>query len=196
MGKIFCLMGKSSSGKDTIFKKIKQNKNLKLKTITTYTTRPRRNNEKNGVEYYFIDKNRLDSYGAEKKIIEVREYDTINGKWYYSTIDDGQINLNRNSYILISTLQSYNSLQNYFGKDNIVPLYVDVDDGVRLERALKRERLQRKPNYEEVCRRFLADSNDFSEEKLVKNNIKKYRNDNLKYCTKQIMDTIKSYMDI
>ena len=39
MGKIYYMMGKSSSGKDTIYKDIR--KDLpELKTLTLYTTRP------------------------------------------------------------------------------------------------------------------------------------------------------------
>ena len=39
----------------------------------------------------------------------------------------------------------------------MVPLYVEVDDGLRLSRALERERKQTEPKYAEMCRRFLAD---------------------------------------
>ena len=53
MGKIFYMMGKSSSGKDTVYKEIR--KELpELKTLTLYTTRPMREGEKDGVEYYFV----------------------------------------------------------------------------------------------------------------------------------------------
>ena len=66
-----------------------------------------------------------------------------------------------------------------------------MDDGVRLERALKRERAEKYPNYNELCRRFLADSQDFSDEKLKAYNIKKsYVNDNLSEC----INTIKKDM--
>jgi hypothetical protein len=47
-----------------------------------------------------------------------------------------------------------------------VPIYIEVEDGLRLARAVERERLQTNPKYAELCRRFLADSSDFSEEKL------------------------------
>ena len=47
-------MGKSSSGKDTIYKKLIQNKNLALKEIIPYTTRPIRVGEQDGVEYHFV----------------------------------------------------------------------------------------------------------------------------------------------
>jgi guanylate kinase len=55
MGKIFRLMGKSSSGKDTIFRKLLQQENLQLKPIILYTTRPIRKNEKQGREYHFTN---------------------------------------------------------------------------------------------------------------------------------------------
>ena len=53
MGKIYYMMGKSSSGKDTLFKEVKQAM-PELKTITLYTTRPIREGEHNGVEYFFV----------------------------------------------------------------------------------------------------------------------------------------------
>ena len=55
MGKIFCLMGKSSTGKDTIYKELLQNEELSLKRIVPYTTRPIRVGETEGVEYHFTD---------------------------------------------------------------------------------------------------------------------------------------------
>ena len=49
MGKIYYIMGKSSSGKDTLFRKIKQELPM-LQTVTLYTTRPKREGEREGVE--------------------------------------------------------------------------------------------------------------------------------------------------
>ena len=61
MGKIYYMMGKSSSGKDTIYKDIR--KDLpELKTLTLYTTRPMREGEKDGVEYYFVTDEILEKY--------------------------------------------------------------------------------------------------------------------------------------
>ena len=85
MGKIFCLMGKSSSGKDTIFKEISNKKELRLNPIVLYTTRPKRTNETNGVEYFFINEDKLEQFKDQGKIIECRKYDTVHGPWYYST---------------------------------------------------------------------------------------------------------------
>ncbi len=196
MGKIFCLMGKSSTGKDTIFDFLKNDDNINLKPIVSYTTRPKRKGEKIGETYHFIDKNQLDEYDRQGKIIEKRCYDTIDGPWYYATIDDGQIDLDKNNYIMIVTLEAYGKLTSYFNSKDIVPLYICVNDGVRIERALNREKKQHKPNYEEMCRRFLADQKDFSIDMLNKHDIKKYYyNHRLEDCLKDIRNTISSNIE-
>ena len=191
MGKIFCLMGKSNSGKDTIFKELMKDKGLELKAIVSYTTRPIRSNECNGREYYFIDEITLEKYRKEGKVIEERNNITVHGVWYYCTIDDKQVDIEENNYLLIVTLEAYKDIALYFGEENVIPFYIELDDGVRLERALKRERAEKYPNYNELCRRFLADCQDFSDEKLKAYNIKKsYVNDNLSEC----INTIKKDM--
>lgn len=191
MGKIFCLMGKSSSGKDTIFKEINNDKDLDLKPIISYTTRPKRINETNGVEYFFINKDELKEFERQNKVIEKRVYHTVHGDWFYGTINDGQIDLDKNNYMLITTLESYKSLRDYFGDDKVFPFYIDIEDGIRLERALERERRQEKPNYDELCRRFLADNKDFSSENLSNLGINKfYINENLKDCINDIKKDI------
>ena len=166
MGKIYCIMGKSSTGKDTLFKKILGDESLSLKTIVPYTTRPVRAGEKNGVEYFFCDEKKVEELEREGRIIELRAYDTIHGIWKYFTVDDGRIDLSAHSYLYIVTLEGYQKIQRYFGSSQVVPIYIEVEDGERLSRALNRERMQESPKYEELCRRFLADAKDFSEEKL------------------------------
>ena len=54
MGKIYYVMGKSSSGKDTIYKKLLEI-HPEFHTIVPYTTRPIREGEHNGVEYHFVN---------------------------------------------------------------------------------------------------------------------------------------------
>ena len=191
MGKIFCLMGKSSSGKDTIFGRIKDEFNKQLEPVTPYTTRPMRVGEVEGREYHFISTEQLKAFEVANKVIEQRVYQTINGPWHYATIDDGQINVMKHNYIMIVTLEAYVSLVAYFGQDYVEPIYVDVEDGIRLERALNRERQQNKPNYNELCRRFLADNEDFSIANLEKANITHfYVNDELERCITEISNAI------
>ena len=160
------IMGKSASGKDTLYKDITQRFSDRLGTVVPYTTRPKREGETEGVEYHFISENLMSRLKKDGKVIEGRCYQTVYGPWYYFTADDGQIELDKKSSILIVTPAAYEKLRDYFGAERVVPLYIETDDGVRLERALKRERSQAEPKYAEMCRRFLADEKDFSEEVL------------------------------
>lgn len=195
MGKIFCLMGKSSCGKDTIYKRILSETSLPLKTLVPYTTRPARTEETNGVEYYFLTEEELEELERKGKIIELRTYHTRHGVWKYFTVDDHQINLEKYHYLMIGTLESYLKLQEYFGKASLVPIYVEIEDGERLQRALNRERIQSEPKYLEICRRFLADDIDFSKENLKQAGITHtFSNDDLDSCIRKIISWIQANM--
>ena len=183
MGKIVYLMGKSSTGKDTIFKRLLEDDGLKLKNIVPYTTRPLRGGEKDGEEYFFTDEEGFQKLKEQGKVIEERSYDTFHGRWRYFTVDDGQVQLQSQDYIMIGTLEAYRKLREYFGEDRMLPVMIELDDGVRLQRALNRERTQESPRYEEMCRRFLADSADFAEEKVREAGIgRRFHNDDLESC--------------
>lgn len=186
VGKICYIMGKSASGKDSIFKELKC-RFSEYKGVVLYTTRPIREGETDGVEYHFVEEDRLCELEREGRVIEQRAYQTRHGIWRYFTVDDGQIDLQGNNYLMIGTLESYEKMRNYFGKDVMVPVYVEVEDGERLKRALVRERMQKEPKYAEMCRRFLADETDFSEENLKRAGIdKKFQNMNLMECINEI----------
>ena len=194
MGKIFYLMGKSSSGKDTLYKKLNEENRYGLKSIVSYTTRPIRGGEQDGREYHFVSVDAFERMKDTGKVIEYRAYNTVHRIWYYFLADDGQIDLENESYLLIGTLEGYESLVSYFGKDRIVPIYLEVDDGIRLQRALDRERSQPSPKYAELCRRYLADQEDFSEEKLEKNGIGiRFNNENIEVTCNNILDYIGGY---
>ena len=62
MGRIFYVMGKSSVGKDTIYNMLVNDKELELKTIVGYTTRPMREGEVNGREYFFVNEDELEKF--------------------------------------------------------------------------------------------------------------------------------------
>ena len=193
MGRIFYIMGKSSSGKDTIYKRLSARR-PDMKRIIPYTTRPVREGETDGVEYFFVDQKRLNDLMDEGRVIEVRSYDTKCGIWTYFTADDGQINLDRHDYLVIGTLVSYRALRDYFGSDKLVPIYIEVEDGLRLYRALQRERKEKAPKYAELCRRFLADSEDFSEDNLRKAGIeRRFENLDLDACLEEINRYIEDF---
>jgi len=192
MSKLFVVMGKSATGKDTIFKKLKKIPELNLKSVTGYTTRPIRDGETEGVEYYFVSEDKLEELRQDNKVIEHRAYHTMHGVWNYFTVDDGQIDLSRSNYIMIGTLEAYEQIRNYFGEKSVVPIYIEVEDGLRLKRALHREQNQENPRYAELCRRYLADEEDFSEENLKKLKItKRYHNNDINICLYKIMNDIK-----
>ncbi len=195
MGKLFCMMGKSASGKDTVYRRLLEEGELPLSRIVPYTTRPARFGETDGEEYYFVNEAQLAHFDKAGRVIELRSYHTVYGVWNYFTVDDGQIDLSRRDYLMIATVEAYMKIRDYFGDFAVVPIYIEVEDGLRLQRALDRERLQQNPGYAELCRRFLADAQDFSEERLLKAGIRRrFLNENLEDICGQITAYIRTFM--
>ena len=195
MGSLFYIIGKSSTGKDTIYKKLYEKKDLKLNPLVMYTTRPIREKEVDGREYHFVDDTVLKQLEQDGKVIEKRAYHTIHGVWTYFTVDNDKLDLKNQDYLAIGTLESYEKIRTYYGDGKVVPLYIEVEDGLRLERALEREKKQQPPKYEELCRRFLADQADYSEEKLKEAGITvRYSNEkNIESCVETLAAVIRSY---
>ena len=192
MGKIFYVMGKSASGKDTIYKKLLE-RLPQLQTVTLYTTRPRREGEAVGVEYHFVTDVEMKKMETRGAVVEKRTYETVYGPWSYATVDDGQIDLKHSDYLMIGTLESYRSVREYFGAGVLIPIYIEVEDGERLMRAIRRERQQPEPKYEELCRRFLADARDFSQENLAECQIEqRFQNSDLEVCLEEICTLLTS----
>ena len=192
MGKLFYVIGKSATGKDTIFQKLLENESLALKPLVLYTTRPMRAGEEQGVQYHFTDEAGLTELQNAGKVIELRAYDTVHGVWKYFTADTEATDLEKYNYAGVGVLESYRALRNYYGAERVIPIYIEVEDGERLARALKRERGQEIPRYEEMCRRFLADQEDFSEEKIAAAGItRKFQNVDLEECVEEIAEYIR-----
>lgn len=193
MGKIFYIMGKSASGKDRIYSILSEEACLGLRRMVLYTTRPIRAGEENGREYFFTDEKKLEEFRQKGKLIEARSYHTIHGIWTYFTADDGQVDREGADYLGIGTLESYTKMKEYYGENRVCPIYIQVEDGQRLMRALLREKEQETPRYAELCRRFLADQEDFSEEKIREAGIKiRFENDDLEKCVENIIKYVKS----
>lgn len=196
MGKIVCLMGRSSSGKDTIYKKLLAQNGVKLQAIVPYTTRPIRAGEREGGEYHFTDEEGFHALLDSGNVIESRTYHTCMGIWRYFTVADSKVNLLRHSYITIGTLEAYAQLRRFYGEDKVLPVMIELDDGVRLQRALDREKAQDRPNYNEMCRRFLADAEDFSGEKVKESGIDiTFYNDELDSCLDEILVYLQENLD-
>ncbi len=157
-------MGKSASGKDTVYRRLLEDRRLGLHRLITGTTRPIRENEADGREYDFYTEGQFQELLRQGKIIESRAYNTVQGLWHYFTVAR-RVEENED-YLTINTLEAYSHLKEYYGECRVVPIYLYVDDGLRLQRALDRERAAAEPQYAEMCRRFLTDDEDFSAEKL------------------------------
>ena len=193
MGKLFVLMGKSASGKDAVYRNLLADEALGLKKIVIYTTRPMRLGEENGKQYHFVTEDDYRAHKRDGRIIEERGYETQLGLWRYYTADDGQIDANaENDYLMIATPEAFVAIRAYYGEDRVIPVLISSDDGIRLERALKRERRQEQPRYDELCRRFLADDRDFAADKLKEAGIKRIftNDDTLEAC----LDEVKAFI--
>ena len=171
MNKVYLLMGKSSSGKDSVYREVMKRNHIGLKPVVAYTTRPIRKNETNGKQYFFVTEEERDRLIEEGKVLEIRNYDTALGVWSYFTVNDDNWQ-DEDPHIMIGTLDTYESLKKNCTDREIIPIYIEVEDGERLARSLRRERKEKKPKYEEMCRRFIADTKDFSEERLKELEVK------------------------
>lgn len=184
---IVILCGKSGCGKDFISKNLI--KEYDFKSIVSYTTRPMRENETNGVDYNFISNYEFIKGIEKNEFLEYRVYNTLyNGianKWYYGIKKQ---ELNNDDYIVILDLNGTKSFIDYYGKDNCKVFYIEVNDKIRTERAKKRGSF----SSEEWNRRLKADNLDFSEDKL--NEIVDYRivneNKNIEEIVKEIVDKL------
>ncbi len=222
MGRIFVVMGKTSSGKDTVYKRVLDSLTLNqgvredVKTVVIYTTRPMRPGETNGVEYFFATEEELKNLREQGKVIEERCFHTVHGPWYYFTVNDGQIDLENHSYLMINTLAGFEMIRSYYQggnyrtvsdaegtavkhgsmEDVVVPIYIEADPKDRLLRYINRESQQKQPNYKEVCRRFLADEEDFAEEELLRLGItRRYFNRDLDKCCQEIESDIRALLE-
>ena len=122
---LLCVLGRTSSGKDTLVNKLCDKMNLTA--ITTYTTRPRRENE--GDTHIFTTK---DVYKQMQSEGNVAAYTEIAGNYYWTTIDQLYEN---DVYIIdpngVQTLRKLN-LPNL----RLVTVYVNTPDEIRERRAL------------------------------------------------------------
>ena len=201
MSNLIYIMGKSSSGKDTVYQKIKEKINTNVYVL--YTTRPKRDGEEDGKEYNFISRNEFNKLKEEGKVIEARHYGVVNEEgendiWTYATIDDEQWN-KEGDFLTIGTLESYSSIKEYLENHpernlKLLPVYIYIDEEERIKRATIREEQKQKPNFDEMKRRIKADNYDFSDKKRKEvgiNENNSFENNDLEFCVSQILNYIK-----
>ena len=200
--KIFYIMGKSASGKDTIFQKLmyelQYRKDIpegsaQYKPILMSTTRPMRSGESNGKEYNFVNYDWFLQLSHSNQVAEYRDYSTVHGTWTYFT-PWSELDVSKYNRIGIGTLESYMQLKSKL-KDKIVPIYIYTDDVTRFTRAFYRE-LKGKQDFTELCRRYLSDNDDYSIGKIAAANIQlmfNNSNSDITKCVDSILRYIRSF---
>lgn len=164
MKPILIIMGKSNSGKSTIAKYLIDN--YGFNNAITYTSRPKRDNEANGVDYYFINKNIFTDKILKGEFIEYRKYNTlvnnVKDTWFYGLHkENNNINLSKNNVLILTYDGALKALQ-YFGSSKCEVVYIDVPNEILEERAKQRCDY----NEHEFKRRLKADNEDFNWNKI------------------------------
>ena len=151
---IYAIFGKSGSGKDTVMKELKNavdNYHILIRT----TTRPKRENETDNIDYHFMTEEDFLANDNNYNFVITSKFNN----WYYGLdkeeIIDGANNIGVFNISEIKTL-----IEEYSDIYNVVPIYISAGDKTRLLRSLCREP---EPDCYEICRRFLADTEDFKE---------------------------------
>lgn len=153
---IVILIGKCASGKDTLLKELTQNN--AMNKIVSYTTRPKRVGEVNGIDYNFVSEQTFFELMQKGKFFQTRQYDTLDDTgtatvWYYgSELVNPE---SRVPYITIVDVQGARDYISAYGKENVFVVYVDASDDVRRRRAEVRGNF-----IESEWERRLQDDND------------------------------------
>lgn len=164
MKPILIIMGKSNSGKSTIAKYLIDN--YGFNNAITYTSRPKRDNEVNGVDYYFVNKNIFTDKILQGEFIEYRKYNTlvdnISQVWYYGLHkENNNIDLSKNNVLILTYDGALKALQ-YFGVQNCEIIYIYSPNSILEARAKQRCDY----NEHEFKRRLKADNEDFNWNKI------------------------------
>lgn len=164
MKPLLIIMGKSNSGKSSIAKYLIEHHGFN--NAITYTSRPKRDNEINGVDYYFVNKNIFTDKILQGEFIEYRKYNTlvdnISQVWYYGLHkENNNIDLSKNNVLILTYDGALKALQ-YFGVQNCEIIYIYSPNSILEERAKQRCDY----NEHEFKRRLKADNEDFNWNKI------------------------------
>lgn len=148
---IIALIGKAGAGKDAIAQALVQ-KNPQWNMIVSCTTRPRREGEINGVNYYYLTPDEFAHKILNGDMLEA----TCFNDWHYGTMASS---LHEGVNVGVFNPEGYECLAEMGGGGiQVIGVYVCADAKTRLLRQLNREE---DPNVPEIIRRFTADENDF-----------------------------------
>lgn len=154
MEKLFCVLGKSSVGKDSIVSMVSEE--LQLPIATSFTTRPKREKEVEGREYYFINKEDFIHKEQSGEIAECTHYVVTDDEVWYYGLTRKELEKDRYPLVIVNP-DGLEQLTGLYG-DKVVSILIECEGMERLERAIKRDKTA---NPKEICRRFLIDEVDF-----------------------------------
>ena len=150
------LIGASSSGKSTIEQEV--DKRGICNKLTSYTTRPMRANEVEGVDYYFTNKDDFLKMENNNEFIEERVYLTKYGYWEYG-LSKKEVDDNLNGIVVLD-LDGARELEEYIKRQHpneyVTTIFIDCNSKTRLLRSLTRDNCDEK-KCDEICRRYLND---------------------------------------
>lgn len=154
--KIIVLTGESGSGKSYFQKKLIEN-NSNFKKIVIYTTRPKRDNEVDGEDYYFVDNEYFTDMKDNGCFIECAKY----RDWFYG-IAKSSINQvlddKENVYVIVLTPKGKRNLMKYLEEEPhaIFSYYLKTDERQRLKKLIDRG-----DDINEIFRRYLTELGQF-----------------------------------
>ena len=147
---IIILVGESASGKTCLANEFVK-RNPSFDRVVTYTTRPRRIKEVNGVDYHFITDEEFYKMERQSLFIETATYND----WHYGT-SIVSFSPERNYVVVLNPSGMREFKRAYPDHSQYRTVYLCVDRRTRLIKLL-----QRNDNIEEAYRRSLSDVGQF-----------------------------------
>lgn len=154
---ILVLIGKCAAGKDTIASQLLMEG---FKPLISHTSRPMRDGEAEGREYYFVSKEEFKQLIKDDKMLEYREYHTtvagVPDTWFYGL---SKMELDpETDYVTVVDTYGADKILKYYGKDMVKVIEIRTNDWIRKNRAIIRGSF----DITEWNRRFLDDEERFS----------------------------------
>lgn len=161
---LYVFIGKSAAGKDYLYHEF-LNSHPNIKEVVSYTTRPPRPGEVDGVDYHFVSESEFMETIRSNQILEYRSYKTkMNGIaaiWYYGS--PRLTDINDVDYAVVLDPDGARTVVTEYGVENCMVTYVTAPDALRLERARKRSGFDQT----EWDRRFPDDNARFNDEMIT-----------------------------